>query len=170
MNEVFAEIAKQENGEFKVIDAKYEGWRGTVVPVSYYSLVMNYKDYCINVSYELGNHNLAKIEMELKQGEIIPDFLITNRSHYYRLFHRKANILKADSVNNAFKKFVEDLLFSSGLEILARENLFEPKVYILRNKNHVKVLTVEFHLVFEDKKGALTSLIAFCKGIVDYLG
>ena len=170
MDEVFAEIARKENGEFKVTDLKYFGSTGTVVPVSYYSLVMDYKGYCINVSYELGNHNLAKIEMELKQGEIIPDFLITNRSHYYRLFNRKANILKADSVSNSFKKFIEDLLFSSGLEMLARENLFEPKVYISRNKNHVKVLTVEFHLVFGNKKGALTSLIAFYKGIVDYLG
>ncbi|AXG72818.1 hypothetical protein DVK85_00645 [Flavobacterium arcticum] len=170
MNEVFAEIAKQENGEFEVIDTKYSGGRGTRVFVSYYSLVINYKGYCINVSYELGNHNLAKIEMQLQLGETIPEFLITNRSHYYRLFYRKANILKVESPNNAFKKNLESLLISTNLELLARENLFEPKIITSLNEDNIKVLVTEFHLVFENKKGVLYALITFYKGIVDQLG
>ena len=168
MKEVFAAIASQENGIFKTTDKKYVGQRGSAVLVSYYHLDIAYKGYRIVINYELGNHNLAKIEMELHPGITIPEISITNRSHYYRLFYRKANILKVESSNITFKKYLEDLLFSTNLETLARENLFEPRIIISR-KDRAKVLTTDFHLAFSNKKDVLYAIVAFYKGIVDWL-
>ena len=168
MKEVFAAVAKHENGQYEVIDSKFDGSGGSKMFVSYYHLDIDYKDHRIHISYEMGNHNMAKIEMQLLPGEIIPEFSITNRSHYYRLFYRKANILKVKSTNITFKKYLEDLLLSTNLEMLARENLFEPQIGIVR-KETTKVLNAEFHLVFGDKEGVLHALISFYKGIVDRL-
>ncbi|NDI98345.1 hypothetical protein GWA97_04585 [Flavobacterium sp. LaA7.5] len=169
MREVFAAIAKQENGEFKVTDATYNGFRGAKVFVSYYHLETDYKMHRISIDYEMGNHNMAKIEMQLLPGEAIPELSITNRSHYYRLFYRKANILKVESTNITFKRYVENLLFSTNLEMLARENLFQPKMVTSLNENRTKSFITEFHLAFENKRDVLYALIAFYKGIIDSL-
>lgn len=169
MKEIFAAIAKQENGYYEVIDSKYDGSGGSKVFVSYYNLEIDYKAHHIHIKYEMGNHNIAKIAMELLPGEMLPEFTITNRSHYYRLFHRKANILKVETGNITFKKYIEDLLISTNLEMLARGNLFEPVIGISRQEKTTKILTTEFHLVFENKKDVLYALIAFYKSIVDWL-
>lgn len=169
MKDVFEAIANQENGWHEVIDAKYDGPGGSKFFVSYYYLDIHYKDHHIHISFELGNHNMAKIEMELHPGDTIPEFSITNRSHYYRLFNRKANILKVESVNNSFKRYLENLLLSTNLEMLGRENLFEPKIGVSRREGTTKTLTTEFHLVFANKKDVLYALIAFYKGVVDHL-
>lgn len=169
MKEVLAAIANQENGIFKITDTKFAGEGGSVVFVSYYHLDITYKDYRIIINLELGNHNIAKIEMELKPGVVIPELSITNRSHYYRLFYRRANILKVESTNITFKKFIENLLLSTNLEMLARENLFEPKIVISQKEDRTKVVTADFHLAFSNKKDVLYAFVAFYKGIVDWL-
>ena len=90
MKEVFAELASRENGKFEMIDEKHDGLGGSKFFVSHYHLEIEYKGHSVTVRFELGNHNMAKIEMQLLQGDTIPDFSITNRSRYYRLFHRKS--------------------------------------------------------------------------------
>jgi hypothetical protein len=168
MKEVFEALANRENGKFKVIDEKHGGPGGSKFFVSHYYLEIEYKGHHILVRFELGNHNMAKIEMQLLPGDTIPDFSITSRSQYYRLFYRKANILKVESVNNAYKVYLEDLLVSTNLEMLARKNLFEPTI-TLRRESTSKVLLTEFYLGFGDKENVLYGLIVFYKNIIDRL-
>ena len=168
MEEVFAAIAEKEKGNFKADVVKYTMPDSSKMFVSHYYLEVDYKGHQIHIYYEMGNHNMAKAEVQLLPGENFPQFSITNRSHYYRLFYRKANILKVECTSNTFKKYLEELLASTNLELLARENLFEPQMRILQ-KDVVKVLSCEFHLVFGDKEGVLYGLIAFYKSIVDRL-
>ncbi len=111
MKEVFTAIADQENGIFKATDKKYVGQRGSAVFVSYYHLNIPYKENRIIINYELGNYNIAKIEMELQPGITIPEISITNRSHYYRLFYRKSNILKVEALISLLKNTLKIYCF-----------------------------------------------------------
>lgn len=168
MKEILAAVAEQEKGEFDFTEAMFNGFRGSKVFVTYYLLKLDYKGNTITMNYELGNHNMAKIEMEIKNTEAIPQFLVTNRSQYYRLLYRKANILKVECNDVVFKKFIEELFCSTNLELIARDNLFEPKIRCSLADNGIKTLVTDFNIAFSDKKGALLALIDFYKSIVDY--
>ena len=168
MKEILAAVAEQEKGDFDFTEAMFNGFRGSKVFVTYYRLKLDYKGNTITINYELGNHNMAKIEMEIKNTEAIPEFLVNNRSQYYRLLYRKANILKIECNDVVFKKFIEELFFSTNLELIARDNLFEPKIRCSLTDNGLKTLVTDFNVAFSDKKGALLALIDFYKSIVDY--
>jgi hypothetical protein len=168
MKEVFAAVAEQEKGEFDFTEAVFNGHRGSKVFVTYYRLELDYKGNIITINYELGNHNMAKIELEIKNTEVIPQFLVTNRSQYYRLLYRKANILKVECDDVFFKRFIKGLFYSTGLELIARDNLFEPRIRTSLTDNGIKILVTDFNVAFSDKKDALLALIDFYKCIVDY--
>lgn len=165
MKETFKSISLEENVEFIFDDRKYSTSRGAI-PVSIYELTIPYKNHSIFIRNELGNGNLGKIQTELKDFSI-PFFEITNRSHFWRLFNRKSNILSIKCERFLFKTTLQQLLLDTELEKIARENLFEPKIYAV-NETHLVNLTCEYHLEFEDKEGVLRPLIKFYKALIDY--
>jgi hypothetical protein len=169
MNEVFEEIAKHENCEFKTHAEKYAILNGTRIFVYHYFLKIEYENHFINITSELGNHNIGKIEMAIIPTENISEFLITSRSLYVRLFNKKLNILKVECRDSRFNKYLQGLLFSTNLENLARENRFEPQISFSLNQNKGMLLTTDYHLEFNNKKDVLLSLIKFYKAIVTHL-
>lgn len=169
MNEVFEEIAKQENCEFKTHAEKYAIPNGTRFFVYHYFLKIEYKNHFINITNELGNHNMGKMEMALMPTENIAECSITSRSPFARLFNKKLNMLKVECVDPVFNKYLQDLLFSTNLENLARENRFEPRISFSLNQNNDMLLTTDYHLEFNNKKDVLLSLIKFYKAIVTHL-
>lgn len=154
-----------ENCKTNVVHEKFAAG-GSRVPVSLYELLHEYKGHTIELVYELGNHNLARVEVNL--GAVrLPFFLITNKSHFSRLFSSKGNILKVECKHPQFKKYLEEILISTGLEQIARDNLFEPRIETKTEKNEVKIIA-GFYLGFEDKIGTILPLLDFYKQIIDY--
>lgn len=166
MEDVFKLISVEEDAEFLLDNRKYAGGRGSNVHVSVYELKINYKNHLIFVRNELGNSNLGKIHCELKEFSI-PIFEITNRSHFWRLFNRKSNILKIACENQVFSSQLQQILLDTKLEKIGQDNLFEPKIYNA-DDNGIMNLFCDYHLEFEDKEGALRALINFYKSLIDY--
>ena len=142
---------------------------GTRIFVYHYFLKIAYKNHIINITNELGNHNMGKIEMAIIPTENISEFIITSRSIYVRLFNKKLNILKVECKDSTFNKYLQDLLFSTNLENLARENRFQPQISCSLNQSKDMLLTTDYHLEFNSKKDVLLSLIKFYKAIVTHL-
>lgn len=157
---------KIENSTFSYSDYKVDGDGFSILPISIYSLVVDYKGSAICVENELGNHNIGKVEL-LLEGKRLPEFRITNTNHFVNIFLRRKIILKVECKNNLFKKFLEQKLTETGLEKLAKDNLFEPEIFNLFERNKMKIVT-KYHLQFEDKTGVIKPLISFYKSLIDY--
>lgn len=163
----FMELANTlENAKVNVVHEKFASDRGSRLTVSLYELFCEYKGHKIELVYELGSHNLAKVEVGLSASRV-PLFLITNKSHFSRLFSFKGNILKVECRDPQFKKYLEEILHATGLEQIARDNLFEPRIEVKTEAHGVKIIT-GFYLGFEDKAGAVLPLLDFYKRIIDY--
>jgi len=63
---------------------------------------------------------------------------------------------------------LEEALFESGMEEIAKENLFEPSIKIERIEG-AQFVNTEYHLQLKDKIGAVKALIYFYKEIVNGL-
>lgn len=105
----FKELSKRlENCKVNIVHEKFSSNPGAKLHLSYYELFYTYKDHQIELVYELGGHNLASVEVNLKSTNI-PSFSTSNKSHFSRLFFSKGNILKADCKNTQFKMFIEEI-------------------------------------------------------------
>ena len=167
INEKLEDLAKKLEAELSHEDIKVSGVVGSYVRISIYRLKIHYKGYELQVKFELGNHNMCEIKTVLDQ-KYIPDFEITSRNHFINLFLRKKNMLIVKSDDSNYKEFLLQSTFKSGLDSIAKENSFEPKIYAIKEKN-IQHLNSEYSLQFEDKVGALESTINFYKLIIDNL-
>ena len=167
IEEYFIQLSKTlDNCKANVVHQKFASSPGAKVHISIYELFYVYKNHQIELVYELGNHDLAKVEVNLSSDRI-PSFQITNNSHFSRLFFSKRNMLKVECKNPQFKKFLEEILITTGLEQIARDNLFEPRIVTEIIKNEHKI-ALGFYLGFEDKIGVVIPLLEFYKHLIDY--
>ncbi len=165
MEEAFKIIAQEENGQYKANHTQYFGFSMSDFTATIHELNIEYKNHPIKISYDFGHLNFAKIECQLSLKAYIPNFKITKKSHYWRLFNPKANILKVSCNNISFKNFLEEQLNSSQLEACSRAHLFEPTIQ--KKGKPLKILT-EYGLGFDNKKEVIRPLIKLYKAIIDY--
>ena len=164
-NEYKALADSYENAIFSFNDFKVGGVGGSRMTISEYHIEIPYKNMIINVSNELGNHNLGKVDVTLSNCNF-HSFEITSRNHFMSLFSRKKEMLKISCTNNTFKNTLQNTAIASGLEKIAKQNAFEP--HIASNYTNGKWnVSTKYHLEFEDKIGALKALIDFHKLLID---
>lgn len=169
MEKILSEIAKSEFGSFKKIDQKLANFNRSRLFITKYELEILYKNRPIKILNEMGNHNLGSFEVAFPSNLTIPDFRIVTKSHLWKLFHPKSNILVVDYKNISFQTFLQKTSITSNLETVCRANLFEPVINVKRTKNEeIKIIT-DYHLEFNDKKTAMLSLVNFYKSIIDFL-
>ncbi len=164
-NEYKAVADSYENAIFSFNDFKVGGVGGSRMIISEYHIEIPHKSMIIKVSNELGNHNLGKVDLILNNCNFY-NFEITSRNHFMSLFSRKKEMLNIECSNNIFKKTLQNIAITSGLEKVAKQNAFEP--HITSNYTNGKwIISTKYHLEFEDKLGALKALIDFHKLIID---
>jgi hypothetical protein len=157
------EDAKLHHDEFKV---RIIG-TGVFTTVSKFRINVPYKGHFIAVDNQFGNPVLGKVSMKIEKG-IISEFEIHSRNHLKNLFVRKKKYFEIECSNDQFKKYLEEALFESGMEEIAKENLFEPSIKIERIEG-AQFVNTEYHLQLKDKIGAVKALIYFYKEIVNGL-
>ena len=138
---------------------------GTSVPMTKFNLKVPYKNHEIEIVNELGNYNLGHITLNLNQ-RYIPDFEITAIEHIFNLFLRRKDLLKIKCKDASFKARIEQLSTETGLQDIARNNSFEPKIKAFKDKN-LQFLHTDYSLQFDDKVGGLRALILFYQRIID---
>lgn len=168
MKEKYKEFAsKIADCEFTYNDFKISGRiLGSKVFASLYELKISYKDHFIFVRNELGQSNMGKIVAVLKHANF-PDFEITTRNHFTKLFSGDKSTFRIKCDNDSLANYIRQRIGMCNLEQIAKDNLFEPKIYTSLHENKTEIIT-DYHLEFEDKTGALTALVSFYKSLVDY--
>lgn len=168
MKEIFEQIASQiPDCELNIADSKIHGRRiGSRISVSVYELKFYYNTHLIIIKNELGLSNMGKICTVLNRPNI-PDFEITTRDHFSKLFSRNKATFKIKCKDSLFSDFIQRKINLSMLEKIAEDNLFEPKIHTCVSGLEMEIIT-DYHLEFKDKMGALSALIHFYKSLIDY--
>lgn len=165
MEDILKTIAVRENGLFEESEFKTGTGGGSYATISYYNLILDYKEHHIEMRNELGNSNTGYVKVVF-ENKSLETFVITNRSHFWRLLNRKSNILTIKSIDSILSLRLQDLLERSLLEHYSRENVFEPKIYNIAEGKKM-VLIAEYHLEFDDKRNITEALINFYKLFID---
>lgn len=103
--------------------------------------------------------------MKRERG-FIPEFKIESRNHLQNLFSIKKKSFEVKCENQQFKSIVEEALEKSGMNQIAKDNLFEPTIKV-ENENGEQSINSEYHLQLKDKIGGAKALIDFYKILVD---
>lgn len=140
---------------------------GVFVTVSEFKISVPYKKHIIVIENEYGNPVSGKVKMKIEKGLIL-DFKITAQSHLRNLFSIKKKWFIVDCNNTQFQFQLKESLIHSGMETIAKENLFEPNIYLESIEGEQFMFTV-YHLQLKDKIGAVKALIEFYRKIVDLL-
>lgn len=140
---------------------------GVTITISEFIISIPYKNHLIQLENEYGRSNSATLSMKIEKGSV-SDFKITSRSHLSNLFALKKRLFVVNSNNTQIKSQLEKALVASGMEGIAKENLFEPTIKAERI-NGVQFIKTDYHLQLKDKIGAAKALIDFYKNIVDLL-
>lgn len=157
------EGAQLEHQESKV---KVMGAEVTIT-ISKFIISIPFKNHLIQLENEYGTSNSATVLMKIQKG-FVPEFEIRSRSHLSNLFALKKRSFTVDSENAQIKSQLEKALVISGMEEVAKKNLFEPTIRAERI-NGAQFIKTDYHLQLKDKIGAAKALIDFYKKIVDLL-
>lgn len=132
------------------------------------SLTLNvpYKGQTIQVIYSLSNIQTGIVSCTLEKGLDLPEFHIVARSHYWRLFNKKKNILKVECSAQNFSKILIAKLATLQIEETARNFQFEPTILGKKANNQYELKT-SYHLAFPNKKEILRPIIDFYKCLID---
>ena len=176
MEELFKKVSIEENCSYNVVyENSYSPFvmspftrRVDGVQAKSITLEIKYNNHIIKVEYKLNNDRTGILNCKLGARDRLPKFKITNKSHYWRFFNRKKNILKIDCDEPKFKTTIEEKLNGLGIEQIARNTQFEPIIVGANNNNNFFEIKTSFHLAFSAKKDILRPLIELYKYFVDY--
>ena len=142
----FKIAAEKYKGTYEISHFNVAGNRGSINPISIYTLSMPYQHILIKVKYEFGNHNLAEVTFEIPDLISTPDFRIETHTNFSRLFASKKNPWKIITKNSPFTDKIINLLRNSGLTKMANKTSCEPTI-IDKNTNGIYVFcTILFGL------------------------
>jgi hypothetical protein len=170
MEDIFADIAKEENGNFIQTDiTSRNGLMGNSFPQSDYDLEIDYNGHQILIHNTLGPSSVGSVEMMVSSqvGQI--DFKLTTKNHFAALFSRKKEMIKISCKNLDFKEFLLGLKELDDLHHIIQEVAFEPVLTCIPEIDGI-VIRTEYHLAFEERREVLRPLIAFYKALANKLG
>ena len=174
MEDLFKKLSEEVHGDYEVTYEKsYSPFIMSPLSriengVQIKSLALNipYKGTAIEVIYKLSNDQVGVLSTKLEKGVALPEFQITNRSHFLRLLNKRLNILKVECGDNGFKTFLTKQLWDLKLEELARNVQFEPAIKGSIKSGYYELETT-YHLAFPDKKTVLPMMIALYKALIN---
>ncbi|BCY29556.1 hypothetical protein [Flavobacterium okayamense] len=163
----FIELAQLYNCEYKVENFTVNGLIGSKLPVTIYSITINYSGIDIDVVFEFGNSNMAEFRFELKFGNRIPNFYLSTRDNFFRLFYERSRVWNISCKNEIFEKKIFKILTDSGLNRLANEEAFEPLIEG-NFSNNVYVFSAKYYLGFYKKDESLELMLKFLFSMIDF--
>lgn len=140
---------------------------GVSITISIFRIEVPFKNHLIKIKNEFGTINSATVEMKIEQG-IIPEFIIESRNHLQNLFSLKKKRFTVKCDDLQYKSMIEEAILSSGMDKIAKENLFEPIIKV-ENNSGVQSINTRYHLQFNDKINGIKALIDFYKILIERL-
>ena len=106
--------------------------------------------------------------MSFKVSQPVANFSIETKNHFLSLFSKKKETFKVKSENLSLIDFIELNKNFLLLKEIAKKTKFEPFIEGTV-KNDYYSITVEYSLLFTERRDVLRPLINFYKELMDYL-
>ena len=163
----FIELAEKYNCEYTVENFKVNGSLGSKLPITIYAITINHSGVDIYIVFDFGNSNMAEFRFELKFENKIPEFYLSTRDNFIRLFNKKNRVWNITCKNEIFANKIKKMLSDSGLERLAKDEAFEPLIEGVFLDN-IYVFTAKYYLGFYKKEESLDLMLKFQFEMIDY--
>ena len=144
------------------------GLFGSKAHITVMKFYLQHNQTNIDVTYEFGNHNVAEFNFDLYPTRKIPEFKVTTKDHFLRIFGFNKEIWKIKSENQLLIASLNVYLNKSGMTDLTKKVAFLP-IITGKNINGKFNCNTKFHLGFEDKEESFKQNIAFQKILIDKL-
>ncbi|MEM7186459.1 MAG: hypothetical protein AAF466_07355 [Bacteroidota bacterium] len=126
-----------------------------------------YKDYKIQVDYEVGDEQMARFHCDFDNATEMAPFEVRTINPYLRILFPRKNMLKVSSSNNQLKKYIEKKLVDTGLENIARKYQFSPSIFGKHHEGYE--VSASFTLSFDRKELVLKPMIQLYKDLIDWV-
>ena len=163
---IFNDLSKKSNAVYTNESYKVDGDLGSKLPITIHYLDYPYQDTIIYLRYELGDYNLAEINIALDQYQG-PDFEIRARDQMTRLLSFNKKVWTIKCKNPKLERYLEISLNDTGLTKIARESTFEPEIKG-EYKGSIYTLYTCYSLAFQNKEQSIEPIIKFYKMLIDY--
>lgn len=163
--QVFTEIAKKPNCNYRKDDFSVNGRIGAKLPVTIHYLNIIFDGTSIDLRYDLGNHNTAEVSASIETKSKIPEIEILTRSHFSRLFSLKKNAWKIKCSSERLKLNFIQMLKNSGLTKIANTEGFEPEIKA-QFKDEKYSIHTQYYLGFNGKENSIVPMIEFYKSLI----
>lgn len=168
MEEVFSQLAKEEDGKFSVNDSIYAEVGGARVSHSTYLLNFEYKGSKVIIKNELGVQSFGIVQIKFKIDKKKPNFTVETKNHFLALFSKKKETFKIKSEDLFLSNFIELNKHFLELTEIAKKSVFEPRIIgALTDYNYS--ITTEYSLLFKERRDVLRPLINLHKDLFDFL-
>ena len=166
--EIFNTLASDKDCTYTRDDFTVAGNWGARAPVSLHRLRIGYEGTEIQMKLDLGNHNLAEVNVEIPVKSVVSSFKLTTKEQLARLFSFNKSPWKVKAEDHQLSQEVCKALDQSGLTKLAKDELFDPTIEGLYKDLSYKIFT-RYYLGFNNKEKSVEPVILFYKELIQYV-
>ena len=164
----FQKIADSYHGEYFVKEEIVGGIGGSDLPLSHHCIIVPHQGKNIYFNMEFGGTAFGEVKTEINQWDRSKRFELTKKDAFMLLLSKVKKSLWVKSESELVNRTVEAKLKETGLENIASETLFEPKMSF-KEEGRNTLIEMTFSMAFKDKEKAIVPIIEFMKKLVEYL-
>jgi hypothetical protein len=164
----FKKVAKDYKGEYSFKDKQVLGRGMSKLPITYHKLVVKHNGTDITLKYEYGNHYLATVEMKINNANEEYIFKLKKTSPYIQLFAKNRKSLIVITELKEAKLKIEAILISTGLEKIAKQTQFDPKIDFVKNGSELEIKT-RIYLGFKETEKTISKLLKLYIALYDLI-
>lgn len=162
----FKRIADKENGEFYFSDGNISLTGGVHSPDVEFIIKFVYQGCEVVIINKTGYNYYGNVISKFKATKTSLGFDLYTKSHFARLFSRKKEQFKIESIDENLNHLLNKSPALKELAKIAKNTVFEPMI-IGTYVNDYYELRTEYHLQFSNWTQVLEPLIAFYKEFID---
>ncbi len=166
--EILSTLASDKNCTYTREDFTVAGNWGASAPVSIHRLRIAHEGLEIQMKIDLGNHNLAEVNVVIPVNSLVSDFKLTTKEQLSRLFSFDKSPWKVKTKDPQLNREVSKALDQSGLTKLAKDEIFVPTIEGLYKDLTYTVFT-RYYLGFNNKEKSVELVIEFYKELIQHI-
>lgn len=161
----FEEVARETSSDYELVEELQVGVGFITFPVSCHKLTHVHNNIPIKIVFEFGNEDIGVTTADLPKFDKTLFFHLEKMNHWKRLFKPFSNSLLVVTNYPRRKRLLENIVGESGLENIARETQFEPRLYFTVNSGTLE-MKLEYYLGFQNKEEAIHPTLEFFKRMI----
>lgn len=166
--EEFTKLCNLHHCEYTHDSYQVDGEIGSFIHISDHYLKIIHNNITIDITYNLGNSNVAEYNIDICPLLSIPNFKLSTVENIIRLFLNKKSPWKIKCSNPSLLSLIKNELKKSDLTKLANKTAFEP---VIKGKmiNSTYNINTKFYIGYKYKIESISTILDFHKNLIDIL-